>query len=360
LASVRSEAAFLETKFRDHELYSQRMWVLAGFISGGLWIWDYVIDPAGSEHTVGMRLIMALIPMLAAFLIARQEIPVPLRKFISILGVLLVNLVFFFVLARVQDGMVYGIGGYMFFQMGGFLLWMGMSFRLILIFHLLVAALPQLLGLAFPEAGFLQLRYAVLLWPATIMAILAQYALFREYERSYSLRQELNQLATTDPLTGALNRRSFYEQAEQVIRLGVRHQNPIAALMIDIDHFKRVNDSHGHPVGDRVLEVIAGTVRDALRSTDLFCRWGGEEFVALLPQTDQRQAVKVAERILQAVREVEVALDDGQRLSCTVSIGVAMLQARDRGLDDLMQRADTAMYQAKASGRDQLRYLASE
>jgi diguanylate cyclase (GGDEF)-like protein len=332
------------------------MWVLAGFISGGLWIWDYVIDPAGAQHTIGLRLIMALIPLFVAFLIVRQGIPVPLRKVISIVGVLLVNLVFFFVLARVQDGMIYGIGGYMFFQMGGFLLWMGMSFRLIFTFHLLVAALPQLLGLAFPEAGFLQLRYAVLLWPATIMAIFAQYALYREYMRSYSLRQEMKKLATTDPLTGALNRRSFYEQAEELINLGLRHQNPTAALMIDIDHFKRVNDSYGHPAGDRVLQAVAATIGDALRSTDLLSRWGGEEFVALLPQTDQAQALKVAKRILQAVREKEVTLDSGETLVCTVSIGLATLQARDRGVDGLISKADTAMYRAKLSGRDQLQY----
>jgi diguanylate cyclase (GGDEF)-like protein len=168
-------------------------------------------------------------------------------------------------------------------------------------------------------------------------------------------RDQLEALATTDPLTGALNRRAVSEAAQAELRRARRHGKPFAALLLDIDHFKRVNDTHGHQAGDRVLQQVAAACGAQLREIDRFGRWGGEEFIVLLPETDLDGALVVAERVRQAVAASSVAGDDGLPIAITTSIGVASLSLHDEPLEALLARADTALYQAKHEGRNCVR-----
>lgn len=163
--------------------------------------------------------------------------------------------------------------------------------------------------------------------------------------------ERLQDLATKDPLTGLANRRHFFEQAERELGLAVRHGYPLSILMIDADHFKRINDAHGHPVGDEVLRRLANTLRQHLRTTDLPARYGGEELIVLLPSTAASGAMVLAERYRLAVRGCELAVGDA-RVTWTISIGLADLRPGERTLDTLIQRADAALYRAKAAGRD--------
>ena len=165
----------------------------------------------------------------------------------------------------------------------------------------------------------------------------------------------LEEAARTDSLTGLPNRRALLEWCDAQVSRAVRHAQPLAVLMIDLDHFKEVNDRHGHAVGDRVLVAVASAVRKAARREDVLARFGGEEFVALLPQTDGAAAMAVAEKLREQTATVAVPLallDGGEAIRCTASVGVASLRAGETSIEPALARADQALYRAKAGGRN--------
>lgn len=164
----------------------------------------------------------------------------------------------------------------------------------------------------------------------------------------------LRRLANTDGLTGVLNRRSFSEEGGLLFSLAERHDRDLAVLMIDADHFKSVNDTHGHDIGDLVLKVLAKEVAVTLRNTDLFGRLGGEEFAALLPETDPVGAEDIAWKVVEAVRALSVQLPGGNTLKFTVSVGVGCRQAGVSNLDAALKEADKALYAAKQGGRNRV------
>lgn len=165
---------------------------------------------------------------------------------------------------------------------------------------------------------------------------------------------QLHQLATTDALTGVANRRLLFELGDKLLHGARRHQQPLSLLMIDIDHFKQVNDTYGHPAGDQVLQVFVRELQQILRQEDLLGRLGGEEFTAILPLTDQASAQAVAERCRQEVSAFCFPVEPNSLLNITISIGVVTLQAEDATIACLMSRADRALYQAKRLGRNRV------
>jgi len=156
----------------------------------------------------------------------------------------------------------------------------------------------------------------------------------------------------TDPLTGLLNRRYFNEQIQKEAARSRRHGLRFSVLMLDIDHFKRINDTYGHPVGDLAIKAVASVCNKALRPQDILARYGGEEFVIALPHTDAEGAGAVAERIRQAVEQIEIAAEPGP-VRFTVSIGVSTYR-RDLPFEQIVGRADQALYQAKQTGRNRV------
>jgi diguanylate cyclase (GGDEF)-like protein len=163
---------------------------------------------------------------------------------------------------------------------------------------------------------------------------------------------ELERLATTDPLTDAHNRRFLMGRAEIEIAQARRQGSALSIVTFDIDHFKRINDSHGHVSGDRVLVALSQSVRQEMRLGDTFARVGGEEFVLLLPQSDAEQALQVAERLRRMIEELEIRAGADLVLRITSSFGVATLSQEINSVDDLYLAADTAMYMAKDAGRN--------
>ncbi|MDU9405537.1 diguanylate cyclase [Pseudomonas sp. zfem004] len=159
-------------------------------------------------------------------------------------------------------------------------------------------------------------------------------------------------LATLDSLTGLPNRRSFDLLAGQALVEAQRISAPLVALLIDLDHFKALNDTHGHLAGDEVLRQFANVLQGSLRQSDILCRWGGEEFIVLLRETEGRQAVEVAEKIRRRTEQLIFSYAD-QPLRLTVSIGLAGLQ-HDDTLHSLLSRADHALYRAKQGGRNRV------
>jgi diguanylate cyclase (GGDEF)-like protein/PAS domain S-box-containing protein len=165
--------------------------------------------------------------------------------------------------------------------------------------------------------------------------------------------------ATQDPLTGIANRGYFMERAQLEWARASRYHHGVAVLMLDLDHFKRVNDTHGHDAGDVVLRGFAERVRKEMRGTDLFGRLGGEEFALLAPEDPDRPALnELAERLRLSIARTPFALPDGGALTVTVSIGVAMSDADTASFERLLKRADEALYAAKAAGRNQVVFYA--
>ena len=160
-----------------------------------------------------------------------------------------------------------------------------------------------------------------------------------------------------DPLTNIMNRRSFDFHVDEVWANAIRHRDPLAVVMIDIDHFKNFNDTYGHQLGDAVLQVTAGAISETLkRGSDLVFRWGGEEFIVLLPGTDIEGAVQVAERIRESIGLAEIpSVGDKKVPRVTASLGAAtIIPDIDNSIEDLIKHADQAMYTAKETGRNRV------
>lgn len=164
--------------------------------------------------------------------------------------------------------------------------------------------------------------------------------------------RQLNQLAIHDGLTGAYRRGHIEGELQRLVRNVQRKPSQFSLMLMDIDWFKKVNDLHGHTVGDEVLRCISALVQKTLRGSDLFGRWGGEEFMVLMPETGIAEAVEAAERVREAVRTLEFS-GEGVRFGVTISVGVAQLEPSEAA-DMLVQRVDKALYAAKHAGRDRV------
>jgi diguanylate cyclase (GGDEF)-like protein len=165
--------------------------------------------------------------------------------------------------------------------------------------------------------------------------------------------EQLEAVVNIDHLTQIFNRRYLYARGEQETALARRHRRPLSLLMLDIDHFKQVNDVHGHAAGDVVLHAVAQCCQTTKRATDLAGRLGGEEFAVVLPETPLPQALQAAERLRRAVAANGVQLGD-RNLTVTASFGVACLQESDADFSSLLRRADAALYVAKHDGRNRV------
>ncbi|MCB1832242.1 MAG: GGDEF domain-containing protein [Geminicoccaceae bacterium] len=169
-----------------------------------------------------------------------------------------------------------------------------------------------------------------------------------EIERKTIAENRFSRLANTDELTGLGNRRSFVERAREAMALSRRHAQPLALLFVDVDGLKELNDNEGHARGDLALKQLARALRQCLRQSDYAARYGGDEFVILMPQTDMHAATIAAERLRAAIETG----NDG--LPLTVSVGLASTQGTHVGIEELVARADEALYVAKRAGRNQV------
>lgn len=163
----------------------------------------------------------------------------------------------------------------------------------------------------------------------------------------------LHRVAVTDPLTGVYNREFLMQRLPQEIEAALDRDRALSVAMVDVDHFKTVNDQHGHPVGDAVLAEVARRLRGAIRGGDVLVRYGGEEFLAVLPKADAGRAWEVGERMRQRVCERAFDLSDGLALILRVSVGIAQWHPGEQ-MRALIERADTALYGAKARGRNRV------
>ncbi|WP_045860800.1 diguanylate cyclase [Teredinibacter purpureus] len=164
--------------------------------------------------------------------------------------------------------------------------------------------------------------------------------------------EELERLATQDPLTDSYNRRHFFTLSEAEFSKSLRYGRPLSVLMIDVDLFKAINDTYGHAAGDHALRVLTDCCREATRESDILGRLGGEEFALTCPDADLEGAFALAERIRQNCEQQKISTEAGEAFSITLSIGVTTIAETDTRFDNTLQRADNLLYQAKALGRN--------
>jgi len=186
---------------------------------------------------------------------------------------------------------------------------------------------------------------------------LRNVALQKEIEERKKAQAALERLATQDSLTGVANRRYFLEIASRIMEQAKRYQRPVSVVMIDVDHFKEMNDTFGHKTGDKVLVHITRCMQAVLRKVDILGRYGGDEFVILLPETTQEGARRLTERLRQALSQQPITAG-GVSIPITLSIGLASnVNEPGLSLDELLQRADRALYDSKMNGRDRVTYF---
>lgn len=164
-------------------------------------------------------------------------------------------------------------------------------------------------------------------------------------------RKMFKALSETDEMTNLLNKRSFSPMFNKAAEIAVKYTHPLSVMMIDADNLKGINDQYGHKAGDRLILTIASTIQDSLRTSDVICRYGGDEFIALLPQLPADRALEAGERLRSAVENTSFDVG-GERISCTVSIGIATYPDDVADVNELLDRADETLYLSKKSGRN--------
>ncbi len=197
------------------------------------------------------------------------------------------------------------------------------------------------------EAGADEFLRKPLDWKWTAARLLAA-------SRVVAMQRDLERLATTDALTGALNRRRFLERGAEEFTRSRRYERPLSVVMLDIDHFKRVNDTYGHATGDEAIRMTVRCCKSSLRSCDVIGRLGGEEFAVVLPETPPVNAFAAAQRLRELIASSVLPLEPDGELRLTVSLGLAWMAAPDRDIEQLLARADAALYRAKHGGRNRV------
>ncbi len=217
------------------------------------------------------------------------------------------------------------------------------------------------------EQSIFDIKDAVLSLPISLLLFIGVFGIKSALSEIRKENSALEKLNATDSLTLALTKKETYVRLKREISRGQRSSHPLAFLMIDIDHFKRINDQYGHMVGDTVLKNLSLFCQLKLRDIDVFGRFGGEEFLVACPETDAKAALEVAERLREAIAKESFAMVDGQKVTLTVSIGISIFDPQqvhhdslDVAMDQYIDYSDKAMYCAKNAGRNQVKLFDEE
>ncbi len=308
--------------------------------------WDYLIDPSQAGNTFLTRLLLVCIGASAYFATGLRWSPVQRCAMIyaTHAGAITVTA------AMLENGLLYGLAGIT------ACLFMVSAIAIRLRTFFLIIGAPTILffvlsAIKMPMLGFI--NGAILYGFSVVMAAILMFAIRVFRQRAFLSEKKLLYSSRHDSMTGAANQAYLTELAEREMAVAKRHARPLAVAMLDIDHFKRVNDVYGHAVGDEVIRQLVNTCKRSMRSIDHFGRMGGEEFVCVMPETSVQDALTCAERMRRNIEHIEVDTPQGV-LRFSASFGVALLTARHAHWSDLLSDADTAMYRAKNTGRNRV------
>ena len=344
------DVAFTTAQNDGYRMFNAGTAFALSLLATMLWASDLLLDPAAAAHTVGLRLLFPLIaaPYAIAALANRSS---ETLGALWLGGLVAAETVYALIVAQLGTHATIGCTGYLFFLLPSFLMAASMSIRINLLALVVVADWPLLLSAAGAAGELDWASYCVTIWPSAWLAAWAACAFTYVQRTSFECQKRLEVAARTDSLTGAANRAHFREAVAHTANLTQRYGSCFALIMTDIDHFKRVNDTYGHATGDMAIRHVVGICRQVVREVDLVGRLGGEEFGILLPETTEQGAMKVAQRIRGLLHQQRCRSDEDDELQVTCSFGIAAAQGFEEP-DDLLRRADRALYRAKSLGRD--------
>lgn len=346
----------VDAEFREHRINAlisvnlNTFWSISVILLA-FGVWDYYVDPAHWRVAFIVRIAGALIVIATGLF---QKLPGKARWMPLMAKVRLAVAVVTAVIAAsmLDTGFGFGVAGLVAIFLTG--PYVAIDSRDLLQTNVLLMAVlvPAVLALGLPAFDMVGTAVFVLL--AVAVSTLLGRVLETSNRRAFALEQELHHDARTDSLTGLANRRAMEERGRVELKLAKRSGAPVSVILADLDHFKAINDRHGHKAGDAALVIVASVLRAALRESDALGRWGGEEFIAVLPATGAAGAREVAERMRSAI---EATTFDGPQQRATISAGVTTSkQIDDPALewDLLIKEADRRLYRAKHDGRNRV------
>lgn len=328
--------------------------------------WDNRVDPSGTAGTLFERLVATGYFLAAYLLVAFTRTGRRHVRAVYVTSVLVAALLILWIFLQIQDAYVLGHGSFLAVTMAVIVI--GPTMRLSIPLALATLLIPNGAILGLIQAGVdapglpgLDTALNLALIHAGVGVIVVTLLVVQDRLQRQMVMDTMHfeQLAGTDPLTAVQNRRQLQAEFTRERARQRRHGQPIGVLELDIDHFKRVNDAHGHGVGDEVLRYLTRCWRGLIREIDVLARVGGEEFVVLLPESDADGARDSAERLRAHTAAEPVSTSVGP-LDITVSIGVALAMPADESMDDVLRRVDRALYRAKENGRNRCEIAVAE
>lgn len=330
------------------------MGIAGAILTLGLWARDLINDPVGAQDTLQYRFLMA-----AGVLIYVTTLTLRVHRNLALLAgyaaILVIEFALLLIWGRLAGSYSVGFPGYLYIYLLTPLMVLPFAPREVLPVLVLIGLMPNLQAMLGMAPRFPLLAFNVLVWPASVIVAFSLIEFDRLFRRLFLAQRHLREQALRDPLTGLGNRRYFDERANSAMALTGRHKRPLTALMVDIDHFKRINDELGHAAGDDVLCALGNALKASLRGGDFCGRLGGEEFAVVLPDIDRAGGAVTAERLRQDLERLHVnsAATRGP-INFTVSIGVAAYPEDGDELEALLQCADRRLYRAKEGGRNRV------
>lgn len=352
-------------KLSSEQKQSYKLWKMERYIDfytilpiGGallilsLWGWDLVIDRSNAFKTLEIRLVMALILVISATLPHFKT----KKLFIYILAFVFVCLIevhlYVVILKNLKNGLEYGFPGFLYWYIFSPISCLFLPFEAVIITMFLVGIYPNFLSYFEFISNFDLKRYNTIIWPAWFTIILLCYVLEKLNQKLFLTSKENETLRDYDALTGLFNRRKLFSIANDLIKNATKATDSTAIVVFDIDNFKVINDKYGHPIGDQAIKHIARLISESLRGTDVFGRFGGDEFIIILPNTSQVQALDIMERIKSIIEMTPIFHQE--TINFTISTGITTYMDHDKDIDDAIVRADTALYKAKKLGKNQV------
>lgn len=346
------EPDYLESRYAQYRRFGLRLGAVTAFLPLALWLRDYLDDAQGGLRTLPYRILMSA-GVLAYVIALALRAPRRVVLLTAYVAVLVIDFVACAVWGWVPIHAVLGYSDYMYMFLLAPLLLLPLSLRAVAGVLVMACLVPNLyVALGMPP-GFSLGLFNLVVWPACALAAFWLYEFDGVSRSLFTAQRQMREQAMRDPLTQLGNRRHFEERAKAALAAARRHARPLAALMIDIDSFKAVNDRHGHGAGNEVLRALAGTLSASLRESDVTGRIGGEEFAAVLPEQGLERAAAVAERLRAAVARLRVDAGSAHgRVEVTISVGVAAFPGDAETLEGLLECADARLYLAKQAGRN--------